>query len=1113
MKGKKLLSVLLALVMAAGLCVPAMAASEEQSFRVIAPADWELGVGDSRTLDYVFTSADKADRMLTWTSDHEEIAKVDEWGRVTGVAPGTAEITATQVVTVGDTPLTDSVTVTVVAAATAGAPHAGVVNYAGGAVAEVKNLQKVVTRWSTADAKADSAVPDAVKTAMDASDKSAYSTATTADGAVWSITDYGVKRVGGVAATERDETMRFMGDRYFYESDTTTGKVLGIAADGGYGIWTIMATGVTHIAMVELSAADKAEEMSETTQNCVSRRGMVSQARTSDGGATWIPQESDNDGLWTAMYGAGELMRYASLRRALASNPLNADLQRQTAQAKQNAALATEAVLLLANISMRGGDVEAYVKHFEDRGYTPNAAGSWPLYSDTDKDLSGKSLVKDGNYSVYVPAGSPASYSFGSAGRLIRPLDANAWATGEHTYATRSRSLGGFIARTYSVVGEPGQSAPGGSVYYSFADYNAISNAKSQGLSSNQDINGLSMNISADASGSIPDRLYNDIFTANGISLSDVYYKGDTSADEIIGHLFLYKIAYDVFKDSDPELAGIISDTADGFAQHLSDNEYMLLDATGQPTTWGKMNREYFYTYRWGASSSPLTASVLLCAFKVAAYVTGYQKWENEYELLLSDGAYLYDDVTATHTMRDEEFLNNYAGAMLYGTLSTLPLTTYLDGTNQMQKPLAAEKSFLLREFAQYSDEEMAMLAFYLLFQTETDTETLAVYKDALDQWWKESIQYSENPLWYYIYQLSDPTNTKIKDAYGNNILETAAWSLSRHPIDTRKWLASNVNRDDIINIDLQNYGLDTRGGLTFDKQAYLMGTAQFPEPDGKQETTTNVIGALLQGYITQGTITLTPVVAAPDERAMHKYNGPSYVLTGDHDSNQMEGSTTYTLPYWMGVYHGMLALSDFAYVPLPEPVPEKKPTPANELFRDVPADAWYHGAVTWAADKGLFEGADGLFDPDGVMTRAMLVQVLWRMEKAPVAEGCVSGFSDVPAGAWYHDAVCWAAGQKLVMGYDGRFAPDDPVTREQTAAILLRYAKLRGIDVSLPQGQVLSGFLDADAISDWAADAMAWAVQRGILRGDGGLLSPGAHSTRAQVAAMLQRFLAGAEK
>ena len=90
---------------------------------------------------------------------------------------------------------------------------------------------------------------------------------------------------------------------------------------------------------------------------------------------------------------------------------------------------------------------------------------------------------------------------------------------------------------------------------------------------------------------------------------------------------------------------------------------------------------------------------------------------------------------------------------------------------------------------------------------------------------------------------------------------------------------------------------------------------------------------------------------------------------------------------------------------------------------------------------KGLFEGADGLFDPDGVMTRAMLVQVLWRMEKAPVAEGCVSGFSDVPAGAWYHDAVCWAAGQKLVMGYDGRFAPDDPVTREQTAAILLRYA------------------------------------------------------------------------
>ena len=103
-----------------------------------------------------------------------------------------------------------------------------------------------------------------------------------------------------------------MGDRYFWSADSGDGKVLAIFADGANGIWTVMADGYTHIEMVEMNGTEKAELMSDTTQEYVSRRGMVAEAYLING--EWKPNETDNDGLWTAMYGAGELMRYAVLR-------------------------------------------------------------------------------------------------------------------------------------------------------------------------------------------------------------------------------------------------------------------------------------------------------------------------------------------------------------------------------------------------------------------------------------------------------------------------------------------------------------------------------------------------------------------------------------------------------------------------------------------------------------------------------------------------------------------------------------------------------------------------------------------------------------------------------
>lgn len=178
----------------------------------------------------------------------------------------------------------------------------------------------------------------------------------------------------------------------------------------------------------------------------------------------------------------------------------------------------------------------------------------------------------------------------------------------------------------------------------------------------------------------------------------------------------------------------------------------------------------------------------------------------------------------------------------------------------------------------------------------------------------------------------------------------------------------------------------------------------------------------------------------------------------------------------------------------------------AQEDFSDVPADVWYAADVAYASEHGLMNGVgDGRFDPDGTTTRAMLVTILHRLEGMPTA--AKSAFSDVPAGAWYTAAVDWAAANKIVEGMDAAtFAPASPVTREQLAVILYRYANFKGMDTA--QKAELSAFSDAASVSGWAADAMAWANAAGLVNGVSKTeLQPQGSATRAQAAAILARF------
>ena len=871
---KKTIALVLSLIMLFSVCMPVNAIFEfgsKAKLRLVVPENWEMNIGDSRSVEAVFTG-DVTNRVLTWSTDPADVASVDEWGRVTAVKEGTATVTAKT---------SDGLTSSVVLKVTAQATKSQKANkekhdYEGEAIAENDVLQKIITRY----AKNNSAdVPEAVK------DESTYQNAQkaiTADGAVWEITNYGVLRTDKNASNSRDKEQRFMGDRYFYSADSGDGKVLAIFADGANGIWTVMAEGYTHIEMVEMNGTDKAELMSDTTQEIVSRRGMVAEAYLM--GGEWIPNETDNDGLWTAMYGAGELMRYAVLRDDPTATA------EEIEKARQIATLSTEAVLFLTYVSMRQGTTESYIRAQRNGNVTD---------LDLGKYYTSEALLKGGDYSQNVPGTSPAeSFSkmntnymlFGTRSYImdsdhLARFDTDDWAdpsvATDKQYATRTRLLDGFWARTYSLKDE-GNSIHG-NIYWSHnGDGTATGVSSKQPHENEYLLHGENLRGTVvDASAEMPERLWNDLI-GSGYDIEDVVYKGDTSSDEVIGHLFIYKLAYDILGDEDPELKALITNTVEKFAQHLVDNGYSLCEATGQPTTWGKYNRTYLHNGQ-NLGGAPLQSAVLLSALKLASYMTGNQKWEDEYRMMALDPAYEYAKVMTQNWERYKMAIMEYAASV--STIIPFLLRPFME-TKIIKS--------VYRMILNYSDEEMGMLAYYLLFQMENDEELLSYYREGLEDWWY-SISFSENPLWYYIYQLAYPGETK-KDYYGNNILDTAAWSLSRHPIDTRKYLATNANRDDIREIDLKtDCGIDGTRELSYDPNVRR---PWFSDSDNQ---IIKVIGIVL----TVGRLKWK--VAAPDERALHKFNSSTYKLDSDHSPYAMEGSTTYTLPYWMGRYHGML--------------------------------------------------------------------------------------------------------------------------------------------------------------------------------------------------------------
>ena len=171
--------------------------------------------------------------------------------------------------------------------------------------------------------------------------------------------------------------------------------------------------------------------------------------------------------------------------------------------------------------------------------------------------------------------------------------------------------------------------------------------------------------------------------------------------------------------------------------------------------------------------------------------------------------------------------------------------------------------------------------------------------------------------------------------------------------------------------------------------------------------------------------------------------------------------------------------------------------------YTDLNMGEWYHDGIHYCLDEGLMDGVDaGMFAPNATTSRAMIVTILWRLQGSPEVEATET-FTDVSPDAWYAKAIAWAVAEGVADGYgEGLFGPNDAITREQLAAMLWRYA------ASPETGGDLSAFADGDDTSDWAQQAMSWAVAQGLITGvDSDRLDPKGQATRAQTATILMRF------
>lgn len=281
-------------------------------------------------------------------------------------------------------------------------------------------------------------------------------------------------------------------------------------------------------------------------------------------------------------------------------------------------------------------------------------------------------------------------------------------------------------------------------------------------------------------------------------------------------------------------------------------------------------------------------------------------------------------------------------------------------------------------------------------------------------------------------------------------------------------------------------------GSTIADKSRYI--TAVWSGGIAPETYKLSVSGGEGSGSYTEGTkVKLVPAVSSGKAFVRWDVTGAGAVLGGD------------------GYYYITMPASDVTAVAVWRsvcPLGDKCPT---KDFTDNPVTYWAHNDIDSVIALRLFKGTSGTtFGPDIVMSRCMLITVLYRLEGSPDVTGYENRFTDVDADGYYYNALLWGSHNNISNGYsDGRFAPDDPLTREQLVTFLHRYANYKGYNTDVYTD--IGGYSDAAKVSPFARESMCWAIGAGIVNGTGNnTLSPQDSALRAQVAAMFNRFAGG---